>query len=90
MLRDVALVPQIYEAFGNLVYDFSLDVVKDKIKIVSEQEPHWKEMIEKQTFVQWEKRRKERKCPKVTKKHDAWYRIENSQLEYDIWERPAV
>ena len=78
------------EAFGNLVYDFSLDVVKSSVIIVSEQEPHWKEMIETQTFTQWEERRKGKKCPKVTKEHTAWYRLENNQIKKEIWERPAV
>lgn len=78
------------EAFGNLVYDFTLDVVKSMIKIVSEEEPHWKEMIEQQTFVQWEKRRVEGKKPKITTDHGEWYRLENNQLKSKIWEHPAV
>ena len=49
------------EAFGNLVYDFTLDVVTSFIEIISEQEPHWKELIEEQTFKEWEKRRKDNK-----------------------------
>ena len=44
------------EAFGNLVYDFTLDIVKSKIEIISEQEPHWKDMILNQTYPQWEAR----------------------------------
>ena len=47
-------------------------------------------MIETQTFSQWEKRRKEGKNPKVTKDHNAWYRLEKNQLKSKIWERPAV
>ena len=46
------------EAFGNLVFDFSLDTVKSHIKIVSIQEPSWIELIENQTYVEWEERRK--------------------------------
>ena len=38
------------EAFGNLVYDFTLNIVKNHIEIISEEEPHWKELIENQTF----------------------------------------
>lgn len=45
------------EAFGNLVFDFTLDNVKRMVEIISNQEPHWKDMIEKQTYQQWEERR---------------------------------
>lgn len=78
------------EAFGNLVFDFTLDVVKDRIVIVSLQEPHWKEMIEKQTFPQWETRRKDSEGPKVTENHDAWFRLINDQLKLDVWESVAA
>lgn len=46
------------EAFGNLVYDFTLPVVKQRLIIISNEEPHWKDMIESQTMPQWEERRK--------------------------------
>ena len=78
------------EAFGNLVYDFTLDVVKKNIEIISYQEPHWKDMIENQTYMQWEKRRKNNQNPKVTKNHEAWFRLENNQLKSKIWEHPAA
>lgn len=77
------------EAFGNLVYDFTLEVVKKYLIIISEQEPHWKEMIEKETFLQWESRRKDQKRPIVTKLHNSWYRLINNELKQEVWEQPV-
>ena len=77
------------EAFGNLVYDFTLEVVKSYIEIISEQEPHWKDMIENETFAEWEKRRKEKVIPKKTKLHNPWYRLINQKLEIGVWVQPA-
>jgi len=76
------------EAFGNLVYDFTLDVVKKYIEIISLQEPHWKEMIEEKSFLQWEDRRKNRKNPKITAPQEAWYRLIENELKLDVWEQP--
>jgi hypothetical protein len=78
------------EAFGNLVYDFSLDIVKKHVEIISNQEPHWKEMIEKESYVQWEKRRKNGEKPKVTANHEAWYRLINNSLKLEVWEQPSA
>lgn len=78
------------EAFGNLVYDFTLDVIKKNVIIISQQQPHWKDMIEKKTYLEWEKRRKENERPKVTVSHEAWYRLQGNQLVQKIWEQPVV
>jgi len=78
------------EAFGNLVYDFTLDIVKSKIEIISEQEPYWKDMILNQTYEQWETRRKKKQAPTVTANHDAWYRLIDNELKLKIWERPVA
>lgn len=78
------------EAFGNLVYDFTLDMVKSRIEIISDQEPHWKEMILNQTFPQWEARRKNKQKPVVTANHPAWYRLIDNELKLEIWEQPAA
>lgn len=78
------------EAFGNLVYDFTLENVKKYIIIISSQEPHWKEMIETKTYIQWESRRKNNQAPKVTEEHGAWYRLIDNVLKQEIWERPAA
>lgn len=76
------------EAIGNLVYDFSLEVVKKHLTIISEQESQWIKMIKDQTFPEWEKRRKEKKEPKVTEYHPAWYRKIGNTIESKIWITP--
>lgn len=73
------------EAFGNLVYDFSLEVVKSNIEIISKDEPYWIPMIENETFPQWEERRDVGKFPKITKSHNPWYRIEGNELIKKEW-----
>ena len=78
------------EAFGNLVYDFTLKIVKDKVEIISQQEPHWKAMIEDETYPQWEKRRKDNDPPKITAPHVPWYRLINNSLKLDIWAVPST
>ncbi|PBQ30547.1 hypothetical protein CNR22_01765 [Sphingobacteriaceae bacterium] len=78
------------EAFGNLVYDFSLENVKKYVEIISEEEPHWKEMIETQTFKEWERRRLEKESPKVTIKHAPWFRMIDKTIQEKVWELPAV
>lgn len=78
------------EAFGNLVYDFTLDKVKNNVEIISEQEPHWKQMILTQTYPEWEDRRKNEKPPKVTIDHPAWFRLIDNQLISNTWEHPVV
>lgn len=75
------------EAFGNLVYDFTLNEVKKRVEIISMEEPHWKIMIEGETYVQWEKRRtsKPKQPPKITTKHDEWYRLIDGSMEERVW-----
>lgn len=48
------------EAFGRLVYDFTLDVVKKTLTIISVEEPHWINMIETKTYIEWDTKRKNR------------------------------
>lgn len=78
------------EAFGNLVFDFTLTNVKMHIEIISIQEPHWKTMIETETYLQWEQRRVTNKNPKITASHGAWFRLINSEIKSGIWEQPAA
>ena len=73
------------EAFGNLVYDFSLDKVKSSISIVSEEEPEWKDMIENESFNEWEKRRKDQREPEKTIDHPSWFRYNGSEYLQRIW-----
>lgn len=69
------------EAFGNLVFDFGLDVVTKHIEIISEQEPDLKDLILNETFVQWEERRTNKDKPETTAKHKDWFRLENGIIE---------
>ncbi len=78
------------EAFGNLVYDFTKDIVLQYLEIISIEEPYWKEMIFNETLEQWENRRDIKKSPKVTKEHSAWYRLVGSKVELQIWEQPLI
>jgi hypothetical protein len=73
------------EAFGNLIFDFGLENVRNRVKIISEEEPEWIEMIEKETYEQWEQRRKENKIPKKTTDHSEWYRFVNNSFEKKQW-----
>lgn len=64
------------EAFGNLIYDFGLTLVKKNIEIISIQEPDLIQMIESETFVQWEERRLKNKPPQKTIKHNSWWYVD--------------
>lgn len=74
------------EAFGNLVFDFELANVKKIVTIISEQEPVWKEMIENQTYPQWESRRTGNIRPVVTKEHSPWFRLVDNKIISKQWE----
>lgn len=75
------------ETIGNLVFDFGEKLVKDTVVFVSKEEPEWIDMLLNDTIPQWEKRRKNKKSPRVTVKHPAWFRItDNNTLESKIWE----
>jgi len=78
------------EAFGNLVFDFTKQEVEKLLKIKSDEEPHWKEMIINKTFNEWEIRRNKNSIPVVTKTHTPWYRLINEKLEENLWITPAV
>jgi type I restriction-modification system DNA methylase subunit len=73
------------EAFGNLVFDFSLKVVKNNITITSKQEPDWVEMIFEEVFNDWELRRTESTNPKKTKEHSGWFRYSDGRIIKKIW-----
>ncbi|TRZ45136.1 STAS-like domain-containing protein [Robertkochia solimangrovi] len=68
------------EAFGNLIYDFGIEAVKENLIIVSDQEPDLKEMIVNETFVQWQERRENEDKPKKTEKHKPWFRKVNNEI----------
>lgn len=74
------------EAFGNLVYDFTLANVKHLVEIVSIDEPHWIKMLEEKTYPQWEARRVSREKVVITEQHESWYRLINGELISKVWE----
>lgn len=73
------------EAFGNLVYDFGIDAVREHLKIISNDEDIWKEMIETETYVEWESRRKKSEGARVTADHGKWFRLIDGELAENIW-----
>ncbi|MFR9498211.1 MAG: STAS-like domain-containing protein [Rikenellaceae bacterium] len=75
------------EAFGNLVYDFTLDVVKKHIGIISNDEPHWIDMISNKTFNEWEDRRKIKDLVVVSDvKSIPWARIIEGNIVVQLWQ----
>lgn len=73
------------ESVGNLVYDFTLEVVKQRLTIISTEQPHWIEMINTETYPMWEGRRLDKRQAKITEKHDPWYRLEEGKLVKNEW-----
>lgn len=76
------------EAFGNLVYDFTLKTVKDLIVITSEVEPHWIKYIWKKA-AEWENRRESNDTRIVTKPHESWFALVDGKLEKKQWDSPT-
>lgn len=76
------------EAFGNLVYDFTLSQVEKRVQIISLDEPHWIKMIQEKTYKQWEERRKNGEVPIVTQEHEKWFRLIDGKLTEDAWQKP--
>lgn len=54
------------EAFGRLVYHFGLEKVRKYLTIKSQEEPEWIDMLEKETYIQWNKRKDKQKEPQNT------------------------
>ena len=73
------------EAFGNLVYDYTLEKVKSAISIISEEEPEWKDMIENESFNEWEQRRQNQREPEKTETHPEWYRYNGIDFQKKVW-----
>jgi hypothetical protein len=73
------------EAFGNLIYDFSEELVRKILVLVSEQEPDWKQMILDDVFIDWEERRISHLEPKKTENHEEWFRFEQGRLIKKKW-----
>jgi hypothetical protein len=47
------------EVFGNLVYDFDWIEIENRLKIKSDQEPDWNQVILEKVFPQWRKKKNE-------------------------------
>lgn len=75
------------EAIGNLVYDFGGEIVKKRLKIISNEEPVWKKLIEEKVIPEWEQHRVNYEEPLKTsrKDHNAWYRLIDGELLEDVW-----
>ena len=73
------------EAIGNLIYDFSVELVKPRLRIISHQEPDWEEMIYKDVYRDWEERRDSNNYPKKTEIHPEWFRFINGKFDKKIW-----
>ena len=73
------------ESFGNLVYDFSLDVVRRLLRVDSSVDPVWGESLEEETYPIWEQNRINEVDPEKTVEHEPWYRLVGSELKKDVW-----
>ena len=73
------------ESIGNLVYDFTLEVVKKLLVVVSTWEPYWLTLLEQKTYPKWERRRLSGEQAKITKAHGPWYRLVNGKVEKRVW-----
>lgn len=73
------------EAFGNLIFDFSLKVVSKLLEIKSDNFPVWKNNILQETYPSWEMKREKNELPKKTFAHDSWWRLNGNNLEKKVW-----
>ena len=73
------------ESIGNLVYDFTLKEVEQRFKVVTTDQTHWLEMIQNETYPNWEDRRIKGREAQITESHSPWYRLVNGRLERKEW-----
>lgn len=73
------------ESIGNLIYDFTLRIVSQRLKIISNWEPYWVTEVEGKSYPKWEKRRLTGEKPKITKVHGPWYRLVDGHVEKKVW-----
>lgn len=77
------------EAFGNLVYDFTLNLVEKNLIVISKDESSWITMLETQTYPIWEDRRKKNDAPKKTMKDlSPWFRYIDGEYIKKNWIKP--
>lgn len=73
------------EAIGNLVYDFGGKEVRNRLKIVSNEEPSWINLIKNRVIPEWEENHSKKKEPRKTKHHDPWFRLVENKLTEKEW-----
>ena len=73
------------ESFGNLVYDFTLEVVNRLVHIDSLGDPEWGESIYEDIYPIWEENRKHQVEPEKTDDHEPWYKLIDGQLQQRVW-----
>ena len=69
------------QAFGELVYDFSVKIVKERVEIVTVINRRRKMKIESETYPQWEGRRKRQDYTHHGQEHFLFFIDENGQLK---------
>ncbi len=75
------------EAFGKLVYDFGIILVKNFLRIKSDDKPYWINAIESETYLMWENRRKNKREPVITEVHPSWWHWNGKEyikINYDV------
>lgn len=73
------------ESFGNLVYDFTADIVKNNLILHSEKDPHIVNQIMEMTIPSWERRRLQGEDPKKTVRHRPWFRFIEGNYVSKVW-----
>lgn len=73
------------ESFGNLVYDFTLEVVNRLVHIDPVGDSEWGESIQEDIFPVWEENRVNHVEPEKTEEHEPWYKLIDGQLQQKAW-----
>jgi hypothetical protein len=71
------------EAFGQLTYDFGVELLDSILHIESADEPEWPRMIREETIPQWQKRREQGAAPHATMN----YKVFRMNDKYELIER---
>lgn len=73
------------ESFGNLVYDFTAEIVINNLILHSEKDPHIVHQILEMTIPRWERRRLQGDKPKKTARHKPWFRFIEGNFVPKVW-----
>ena len=77
--------PQSLYAYKTIMFYDTINKLIKEFKIISNEEPEWIDMLEKETYIQWETRRNDQLVPKKTSEHEAWWKFINNSFEKKIW-----